>query len=64
VPARDTAALARALLGLLRDPEGAQRMGRAGRDYVLHRFDLDTQVQATARVYRSLAGVGERRMAA
>ena len=64
VPARDAAALARALLGLLRDPEGAQRMGRAGRDYVLHRFDLDTQVQATARVYRSLAGTPERRMAA
>jgi glycosyltransferase involved in cell wall biosynthesis len=64
VPARDTAALARALLGLLRDPEGAQRMGRAGRDYVLHRFDLDTQVRATARVYRSLAGGEERRMAA
>lgn len=64
VPARDTAALARALLGLLRDPEGAQRMGRAGRDYVLHRFDLDTQVRATARVYRSLAGGEERRVAA
>jgi glycosyltransferase involved in cell wall biosynthesis len=64
VPARDTAALARALLALLRDPEGAQRMGRAGRDYVLHRFDLDTQVQATARVYRSMVGGEERRMAA
>jgi glycosyltransferase involved in cell wall biosynthesis len=64
VPARDAGALARALLALLRDPEGAQRMGRAGRDYVLHRFDLDTQVQATARVYRSLAGTPERRMAA
>lgn len=64
VPARDTAALARALLGLLRDPDAAQRMGRAGRDYVLHRFDLDTQVQATARVYRSLVGAEERRMAA
>jgi glycosyltransferase involved in cell wall biosynthesis len=64
VPARDAAALARAILGLLRDPEGAQRMGKAGRDYVLHRFDLDTQVRATARVYRALAGGEERRMAA
>jgi glycosyltransferase involved in cell wall biosynthesis len=54
VPPRDANALTRALLGLLRDPEGAQRMGRAGRDYVLNRFDLDTQVQATARVYRSM----------
>ena len=64
VPARDTAALARAVLGLLRDPEGAQRMGRAGRDYVLHRFDLDTQVEATARVYRGLVAREERRLAA
>ena len=64
VPARDTAALARAVLGLLRDPERAQRLGRAGRDYVLDRFDLDTQVQATARVYRSLVGRPARRMAA
>lgn len=64
VPARDSGALASALLGLLRDPEGARRMGRAGRDYVLHRFELDTQVQATARVYRSVAGTLERRIAA
>jgi glycosyltransferase involved in cell wall biosynthesis len=64
VPARDTAALARALLGLLRDPQAAQRMGRAGRDYVLHRIDHDTQVQATARVYSSLAGMPQRKMAA
>ena len=36
-------------------PEGARRMGQAGRDWVLTRFDLDRQVAATAHVYRSLA---------
>jgi glycosyltransferase involved in cell wall biosynthesis len=52
VPPGDPAALARALLALLRDPEAARRMGRAGRDYVLDRFTLDRHVEATARVYR------------
>jgi hypothetical protein len=32
-------------------------MGRAGRDFVLDRFDLDRQVASTARVYREVAGV-------
>ena len=54
VPAADAPALARALLDLLRDPEGARRLGRAGRDWALARFDLDRQVEATARVYRSV----------
>jgi glycosyltransferase involved in cell wall biosynthesis len=57
VPPADPAALARALLALLRDPESARRMGRAGRDYVLDRFDLDRHVEATARVYRSVPAV-------
>jgi hypothetical protein len=30
-------------------------MGRAGRDFVLDRFDLDRQVASTARVYREVA---------
>jgi hypothetical protein len=30
----------------------------------MHRFDLDTQVQATARVYRGVVGAEQRRMAA
>jgi len=56
VPPADPPALARALLALLRDPDGARRMGQAGRDWALLRFDLDRQVAATARVYRSLVG--------
>jgi len=39
-------------------------MGRAGRDFVLDRFDLTRQVEATARVYRETAGVGRQRLAA
>ena len=56
VPPGDPAALSRAIRGVLRDPLGAQRMGRAGRDFVLDRFSLDRQVASTARVYRDLAG--------
>ncbi len=54
VPPADPPALARALLDLLRDPDGARRLGQAGRDWALARFDLDRQVEATARVYRSV----------
>jgi len=55
VPPGDPPALARALLDLLRDPDQARRMGQAGRDWALLRFDLDHQVAATAQVYRSVA---------
>ena len=65
VPPRQPAALSRALRLLLRDPAGAQAMGAAGRDFVLHRFDLDRQVEATARVYReTAAGARPQRLAA
>jgi len=49
---------------VLRDSIGAEQMGRAGRDFVLNRFDLARQVEATARVYRETAGVLPRRLAA
>lgn len=52
----DPVAFSRAIRGLLRDPLGAQRMGRAARDFVLDRFSLERQVASTARVYRELAG--------
>src|SRR6267378_4234008 len=64
VPPREPATLSRALRALLRDPAAARRMGRAGRDLVLNRFDLMRQVDATARVYRETAGVERRRLAA
>lgn len=56
VPPADPASLSRAIRGVLRDPLGAQRMGRAGRDFVLDRFSLERQVSRTARVYRDVAG--------
>jgi glycosyltransferase involved in cell wall biosynthesis len=56
VPPADSAALGRALRGMLRDAAAAQRFGRAGRDFVLDRFDVTRQVAATARVYREVAG--------
>jgi len=64
VPPADPLALGRALRDLLRDPEGARRMGQAGRDWVLTRFSLDRQVAATAHVYRSLGGSVTRSLAA
>jgi len=54
VPPADPIALTRALLELLRDPDGASRMGRAGRQWVLARFDVSRHVTATADVYRSV----------
>ena len=60
VPPADPPALARALRALLADPARARALGRAGRAHVLARFDLDAQVEATARVYRGVAGVAER----
>ena len=54
VPPADPTALGDALRSLLREPDTARRMGQAGREWTLARFDLDRQVAATARVYRSL----------
>jgi len=58
VPPADPSALATALIRALRDRAAAERMGRAGRDHVLSRFSLTRQVEATARVYRTVAGRG------
>lgn len=50
VPAADATALASALLGLLRDPARAQRLGTAGRDWALR----EASVQAMAARYETL----------
>jgi glycosyltransferase involved in cell wall biosynthesis len=55
VPPADPAALAHAMLELLRDQNSARRMGLAGREWVLARFDVTRHVAATADVYRSVA---------
>ncbi|MBI4241965.1 MAG: glycosyltransferase [Candidatus Rokubacteria bacterium] len=54
VPPGDPVALGEAIRALLHDPSGARRMGEAGRARVLARFDLQAQVEATARVYREV----------
>ena len=54
VPPANPEALGRALARVLGDRDRAAAMGRAGRDRVLARFSLETQVEATARVYRAV----------
>ena len=47
VPPKDPQQLAARLVRLLRDPQTARRMGRAGRDRVEAEFNLDRTVAAT-----------------
>jgi len=57
VPPRDPAALAHAILRLLRDPAARVAMGTAGRARVLASFSVDALVSGTAQVYEErLAG--------
>ena len=55
VPPADPAALGHALVELLGHPEHAAAMGRAARAFALEQFDVDRQVEATARIYREVA---------
>lgn len=60
VPRRDSEALAAKLLLLERDPELCQRLGIAGRDRAITRFDLDRQAEAFVRLYTELAALPRR----
>jgi glycosyltransferase involved in cell wall biosynthesis len=55
VPAADSEALARAILDLLRDPERARRLARAGRELMLARFTLQRTVADIDTVFREEA---------
>lgn len=55
VPARDGAALAGALLDVLRDPATARRLAEAGRRTVEEEFTAERMVERTLAVYESLA---------
>lgn len=62
VPPGDEAALAGALLGLLRDPERRAAMGRRGQEIVAARFSVEGMVEATERLLLGcLAGRDARR---
>lgn len=54
VPPGDPVALAEAIRVILRNSTRAKEMGEAGRRWVRARFDLDRQVEATARRYREV----------
>ena len=51
VPPHDEAALAQAIVTLLRDPERRAAMGQAGRDRVVREFSVEKMVADTLRVY-------------
>ena len=55
VPPRDHAAMARAIVTLLKDDALRQRMGEAGRTRALGRFSAERMVQDTLRVYQRVA---------
>jgi glycosyltransferase involved in cell wall biosynthesis len=52
VPARDPAALAAAAGDLLRDPQGARRLGEAAKARLQEKFSLAGMIEGTLRVYR------------
>jgi len=61
-PPRDSEALARALLTLLRDETKAKKMGAAGRRRAMEHFTIQAHVRKTENVYREV--LAERRMGA
>ena len=56
VPPRDPAALAKALMEMLEDPQRARAMGEAGRQRVLAEFTAERTVEKTEAEYRRLLG--------
>ncbi len=58
VPPRDHAAMAKAIVGLLRNAEERGRMGEAGLARVQARFTVERMVAETASVYERVAGTG------
>src|SRR5712691_1333631 len=60
VPPEDPPALARAVLEILRDPERARAMGRAGQAAISAGLTLDASMARTTAVYRELLAGRER----
>jgi glycosyltransferase involved in cell wall biosynthesis len=55
-PPRDARGLADALLGMLKDPVGRQRVAQAGFARVQELFSVDRMVEQTLAVYAAVAG--------
>jgi glycosyltransferase involved in cell wall biosynthesis len=60
VPPGDVVALTQAIGRLLRDPDLAQRLGRAGRELMLREFSVDGMVEGNLAVYRQVLAEEER----
>lgn len=61
VPPRDPAALAAAIIGLLRDPERARDMGERSRPLVRQRFELARVVNRYSDLYHNVLSATDRR---
>lgn len=59
VPPRDPARLAAAILSILSDKPGAQKMAMNGHGVFLEKFTVERMVQATEAVYRETLGLTE-----
>ena len=55
VPVRDSEALAKAIIELVRDPERRARMGAAGREKMLREFDERFVIESAIKAYREAA---------
>jgi glycosyltransferase involved in cell wall biosynthesis len=59
VPPGNAAALADAMISMLRDPEAARRMGQRAREFAGQKFTVPLHVDAVERIYaRALSGLG------
>lgn len=54
IPARDPAALCRAMIQVLESPDLAKRFGKAGRERVIAHFSLESMVRRTQDLYQEL----------
>jgi glycosyltransferase involved in cell wall biosynthesis len=58
IPPGDPAALAAAMIAMLRDPEGTCRMGQRAREFAGLKFTVDLHVDGIERVYKRAFGKG------
>ena len=57
VPRGDAKACGEAFTRLMRDPELAARLGKAGRERAVEKYQLEQTVRAYHRLYRRLSGI-------